>query len=79
MYIYALSPFITHEWKSIQHTALHCLSQALEMEASTYIQIHRADIHIFAEVGLEAVMEESVCGMVTRGLVLSDGCFGSRG
>jgi hypothetical protein len=31
------------------------------------------------DVGLEAVMEESVCGLAMRGSVLSDGRIGSRG
>jgi hypothetical protein len=31
------------------------------------------------DAGLEVVMEESVCGLVIKGSVLSDGCFGSGG
>lgn len=46
IYTAALPPSITHEWKSMQHTALHCLSQALEVEISTYSQIRRAGIHV---------------------------------
>ncbi|KEQ74221.1 hypothetical protein M436DRAFT_71682 [Aureobasidium namibiae CBS 147.97] len=46
IYTSALSPSITHERKSMQHTTLHCLSQAPEVEISTHRQIRRAGIHI---------------------------------
>jgi hypothetical protein len=46
VYTSALSPSITHEWKSMQYEALRCLSQALEVEDSTYPQIRRAGIYV---------------------------------
>ncbi|KAI4855958.1 hypothetical protein E4T45_02591 [Aureobasidium sp. EXF-8846] len=46
VYTSALSPFITHEWKSMQYKALGCLSQALEVEVLTHLQIRRAGLCI---------------------------------
>jgi hypothetical protein len=46
IYISALPPSITHEWRSMQSTALRSLLQALDVEISTHLQIRRAGIHI---------------------------------
>jgi hypothetical protein len=48
VYTSALLPSITHEWKSMQSTALRSLLQALDVDISTYPQIRRAGIHIAA-------------------------------
>ncbi|KAH0339831.1 hypothetical protein KCU81_g7084, partial [Aureobasidium melanogenum] len=46
LYLSALTPSITHEWKSIQRITRDTLTQALEVEIVSYSQIRRAGIYI---------------------------------
>lgn len=46
LYLSALTPSITHEWKSMQCITRDTLTQALEVEIVTYSQIRRAGIYI---------------------------------